>query len=561
MLNIIFLLLFFVSCGVEKPVLKSDHENRDDGDLQCGSYEVTVETPVMPENPEIDELPSYAGSMTDCVQMPEITGGFLVLDEGCYQGCMTVSGKLSITGKGCGKTVIFCDDVNAAAVINIKENSQINISKVTLSGLTRGVFVEKESAVFIDETVISDAAKGGVNVCGGESECGSELFFERSVIKNIVPEKQTGISYGISMGPGTLSVEDSILHGFNSFGVALWGENEDRSIVAEIKNTVITDVYGGSREYEGHAVYAEGGTELSVAESEISNSAATFIYFSSDAKGAVLNLYDVALQNIAETEKEQGGVVLDGRMSAQMERIYIKNSRGNGIFLNGTEITANDITIDSVFPDGFGNNGLGIMIFDGSIAEFNRLSVHNGQIAGILLDGDCFGKIENFRISNTRSDSSIFEFGVGVAVQEDAEIIMKNGIIEENRECGVMGVNGKIELDNVEIKNTMPRECYELNNCNFAAGVPFGHGISLYQGSELIVGNIFILNNNNGLNIESSKVARKGDNIPKFIRNISAVNAWNISSYKDLEKSLTDSEYCENQSVFTTDVQPVREGI
>ncbi len=551
--------MFLISCGVEKPVLESDHENRDDSELQCGNYEVTVETPVMPSVPEIDELPGYSKEMVGCTQIPEITEEKMVLEDGCYHGCITVSGKLSITGKGSTKTVIICEETDAQAVITVKENSEVNIDNVTLSGLTRGVFVEKESTVFISETVISDCVKGGINVCGGESDCGSELFFERSVIENIVPEKQTEISYGISMGPGRVTIKDSVMSGFNSFGIALWGENEHESIVAEIKNTLISDICGGNEIFEGHAVYAEGGTVLSIAESKINDSAATFIYFSSDMTGAALNLSDVTLENIIKAEKEQGGIVVDGSIIAKMERIYIKNSRGNGIFLNGTEITANDITIDSVFSDGFGNNGSGMMLFDGSDSEFNRISIKNSQTAGILMDGECFGEIENFTISQTRSDSSIFEFGVGVAVQEGAELIMKNGIIDGNRECGVMAVNGKVEMNNVEIKNTMPRECYELNSCKFAPGVPFGHGISLYQGSNLTMGDIYVFNNNNGLNIENSEVTEGGT--PNFIKNISAVNAWNISSYYNLEKSLTNSKYCENQTVFTTDVQPVRDGI
>ncbi|HSW61519.1 MAG TPA: right-handed parallel beta-helix repeat-containing protein, partial [bacterium] len=315
------------------------------------------------------------------------------------------------------------------------------------------------------------------------------------------------------------------------------------------------------REYEGHAVYAEGGTILSIAKSKINDSATTFIYFSSDVTDAALNLSDVTLENIIKTEKEQGGIVLDGSIIAKMDRIYIKNSRGNGIFSKSADIIANDITIDSVFSDGFGNNGSGIMLFDGSIAKFNRLSVHYGQIAGILMDGDCFGEIDNFTISQTRSDSSIFEFGVGVAVQEGSEFIMENGIVDGNRECGVMAVNGKVEMNNVEIKNTLPRECYELNSCQFAPGVPFGHGVSLYQNSVLTIENIYITNNNNGLNIENSKVENLPAGYINFIKNVSAVNAWNIRSYDDLEKSLTNSNYCENQTVFTTDVQPVREGI
>ncbi|HPV21997.1 MAG TPA: hypothetical protein PK102_10240, partial [bacterium] len=69
MLRIVFLLLFFISCSVEKPVPESDHENRDDSELQCGNYEVTVETPVMPSVPEIDELQHYSKEMVNCVQL------------------------------------------------------------------------------------------------------------------------------------------------------------------------------------------------------------------------------------------------------------------------------------------------------------------------------------------------------------------------------------------------------------------------------------------------------------------------------------------------------------
>ncbi|HSW59644.1 MAG TPA: hypothetical protein VLJ60_02535, partial [bacterium] len=216
MLVIVAIMLIFVSCSQDHNIFKDDDKNVDDSDFQCGNYEVTVETPVMPEIPEIDELPSYDGATTNCAQTPEIIEGKLVLGDGCYRGCITVSGNVVITGSGCGKTALFCDDVNALAVINIKENSSVTIEKITLKGLTRGIFAEKKSTVFINETVISDCLKGGINVCGGESDCGSELFFERSVIENIVPENQTEISYGISMGPGTLSVEDSVLHGFNS---------------------------------------------------------------------------------------------------------------------------------------------------------------------------------------------------------------------------------------------------------------------------------------------------------------------------------------------------------
>jgi len=560
---IVFILfyVFFLSCCSSRDISWNDTDIIEEDDGSCKSYDVPVAEPVKPEMPEIYDILTYSANLSNCRPIPEINGDELVLKAGCYKGCLTVSGNFSVKGAGSAETVIICEDKDAEAVITVEKNSRVNVEKVTLQGLTRGVFAQEKSVVFIRETAISKCTKGGINICGGESDCESELSIEGSVVRNIIPEKGTEISYGVSMGPGKIAIKNSIISGFNSFGLALWGEDILENIVAEIENTVIADVYGGIREYEGHAVYAEGSVKLNITKSEIKNSAASFIYFSASEQGAFLKIKDLTLKNILETGKEQGGIVLEGSATVEMERVSINNSRGNGIFSNGSVITANDITIDSVFSDGYDNNGFGVMLFDGATSNFNRILINNSQIAAVLMDGKTSAEMENFQIFQTRSDPHLFEFGVGVAVQEGSEMIMKNGVIDGNRESGIMAVNGKVELHNVEIKNTFSRECIEKNNCLFASGVPFGHGISLYQESELVIENIYIFNNNNGLNIESSKVTKAGAKPAKFMKNVSAVNAWNISSYKDLEKNLLNSEYCENQSVFTTDVQPVRNGI
>ena len=44
-----------------------------------------------------------------------------------------------------------------------------------------------------------------------------------------------------------------------------------------------------------------------------------------------------------------------------------------------------------------------------------------------------------------------------------------------------------------------------------------------------------------------------------FNRNTTAVNAWNVNNFSDLEENLSNSSYCGNDSVFTADLQPVRD--
>lgn len=553
------ILVLFASCGFSHNPLEHDLEKTDEDERICEIDEVSLSEPVKPVQPELNEIHRYEGAMHDCRQLPEINEEKLVLDDGCYEGCINAFGNLLITGNGSGKTAVICRDMSANGVITVEKGSNVVIENVSIRGDTRGIFVERESSVAVLRTVISECVKGGINLCGGESVCSSELIMEESVISNVIPEEETGISYGISAGSGKLSVKGSVLTGFSSFGIALWSE-PGQKIEAEINNSVISNIYGLGTEFSGHAVYGEGPLDLEISKSEISNTDSTFLYISSD-KDAFLKLVDVTLKNILLNSGEQGGIVLDGNIKAQINRVQITDSRGNGVFSKGSSITGSDLSIDSVSVDGLSSNGFGMMLFDGSEMELNRIEISNSKVAGILLDGKCRAEIENFIISETQSDPDILEFGVGAAVQDGAEIMLKNGVVTGNRESGLMAVNGRIELENVLIKNTHPRECAQKNSCVFEPGVPFGHGISLYQRSSLVFSDMTVSDNSNGLNIEDSQVVGKNSMKAVFVNNITAVNAWNIVNFEELEESLLNSKYCGNQTVFTTDVQPVRDGI
>ena len=260
-----------------------------------------------------------------------------------------------------------------------------------------------------------------------------------------------------------------------------------------------------------------------------------------------------------ETSEEQGGIVLDGKVNACFERVLVENSRGNGIFSRGALLYAEDLTINSVFSDGPGNNGFALQLVDGSESFIKNLSVVSAEKAGILLDGICSADIEEFEILSTKSDRYSGEYGVGAGVQEGAELSMKNGVVSDNREAGFLILDSEVSLDNVEIKNTKSRECMKTGTCFFAPDVDFSDGISLYSSSVLRFDSITLAQNRNGLNIENSEVFGSGTKEIFFNRNITAVNAWNISDFNKLEENLANSQFCGNESVFTADLQPVRD--
>ena len=559
---VVFIAFSAFSCGgtaENNPVEKEDFDELYDEEIEdCAENTVSYQKPELPEKPEIAEIKKYERN-SDCIPLPEVENGKLILGDGCFSGCIKAEKELYISGKGAENTMIVCSDEENQAVVEVVPNAEVAIENISLSGNVRCIFAGNGSRTVVKNSVLSHCTKGGINICPDEAGCRADLTVTDSFIGDI-DESASGISYGISFGNGSLSVSGSEITGVNSFGIAVWGESGNTNKI-NIENSVISSVYGGLRSYEGHGFYAENSADITIKKSLISDTVTSFILVSSESDEIDLKLIDFTAENMLETIEEQGGIVLDGNVKGCFERVSIENSRGNGVFSRGAVLYAEDLVFKSVFSDGLGENGFALQLVDGSESFIKRLSVNSAEKAGILLDGACSADIEDFEIISTKSDSYAGEFGVGAAIQNGAAAVMKNGLFSENRETGILVVSAEISLENIEIKNTLPRSCTERGNCVFAPKTDFGHGISLYSSSLLRFDSMTLFNNNNGLNISDSEVRSCGSKKLFFGNNMTAVNAWNINDVNMLEESLSNSSFCGNGSVFTSETQPVREGL
>ncbi|MBP5406458.1 right-handed parallel beta-helix repeat-containing protein [bacterium] len=558
---IVFIIVFAFSCvdsdrnseDFREEIFTDDDES---GSGLCEEKTVSISQPRLPEKP-VTKVPKAYGKKSDCIPLPDSENGRLILDEGCFLGCIRVEHELHISGKDPESTLIICNDEENQAVIEVENNAELTLENISLSGKTRCLTGGNGSRTNVKNSNFSHCTKGGINICPDEAGCRAELSVANSFIGDI-DEADSGISYGISFGNGSLNISGSEISGVNSFGIAVWGESGEKNKIL-IENSIISGVYGGLRSYEGHGVYAENAADITIRQSSVSDTATSFVFVSGENGEINLQLVDFTAENMLKTGEEQGGVVLDGVISASFERVSIGESRGNGIFSRGATLYAEDLSIKSVFSDGLGGNGFGLQLVDGSKSSIKNLSVVSAEKAGVILDGKCSADIESFEILSTKSDAYSKEFGVGAALQSGAELLMKNGVFSENRESGILVLNSELSLENVEIRETKPRECSEHKSCVFAPGTDFAHGISLYSSSVLRFNSITLSGNNNGLNIESSDVFGFGGKEISFNRNTTAVNAWNINNFNELNENLSNSRYCGNGSVFTADLQPVRE--
>ncbi len=561
-LILVFIAFSLFSCGgtaENVPVENEDFDEIiDEAFEECAENSVSYQKPELPEKPEISEMKKYDKNF-DCIPLPEPENRKLILGDGCFSGCIKAEEELYISGNGAENTLIVCNDEENQAVIEVAPNAVLTLEKVSLSGNVRCIFAGNGSVTTVTKSVLSHCTKGGINICPDEAGCRADLIVTDSFVGDI-DEAASGISYGISFGNGNLSVSGSRIEGVNSFGIAVWGESGNLNKIS-MENSEISSIYGGLRSYEGHGFYAENSADITIKKSSISDPATSFVFVSSESDEINLKLIDFTAENMLETIEAQGGVVLDGKVKGCFERVSIENSRGNGVFSRGAVLYAEDLTVKSVFSDGLGENGFALQLVDGSESFIKCLSVNSAEKAGILLDGKCSADIEDFEIISTKSDSCLQEFGVGAAIQNGADSVMKNGLFSENRETGILVASAEISLENVEIKNTLPRKCTETGNCVFAPKTDFGHGISLYSSSLLRFDSMILFNNNNGLNIADSEIRSFGSKKLFFGNNMTAVNAWNINNFSMLEENLSNSSFCGNGSVFTSDSQPVRDGL
>lgn len=550
---ILFFLITASSCSDNLTGSVDEDVDVVSADLEKCSYEgVEVVSPCSPVLPDVTEKTRYQGKL-ECRVLPEIIDGKMILDEGCYSGCVEISGDVSVVGEGSDKTLIVCEDDSVEAAFFGKDVN-LKLAQVSINSKTRGVSLDGKSVLKTDRSAIYDCFQGGIKACVTGGDCFSDVLISDSLIAD-GSSKSSDISYGVTIGRGNLEIKNSKLEGFNSFAVAVWGESD-----LVIEDSEIKDIHGVSGDFHGVGIYSEN-SDVYLERVSVSNVATSFIYVVNDTDVAnTADFRDVVLSGGVLESDEQGGVVLDGKINAEISRISISESRGNGIFGNGVTINGKDLEIRGVDSDLTTENGFGIVLFD-SEAKFRNVVISEARKVGLLVDGSSNVVIDNFQISETRADAVIGEFGLGAAVQGGAFLSIENGVVAKNRECGVMAVNAELVMKNVEIVDTLPRKCSENGNCTFAPGVPFGHGVSIYSDSKLSFRDLFINNNSNGINIESSQVQKISEGGAFLVDNSCAVNAWNIDDEKNLEKAFEDVTFCNNKSIFTTDVQPVREGL
>jgi hypothetical protein len=203
-----------------------------------------------------------------------------------------------------------------------------------------------------------------------------------------------------------------------------------------------------------------------------------------DGTGSLLRVEDAVLRETARTADGTGGHGLTVQRGGRVEalRVTVKRNVEAGIVASGAGTTL--VLTDAVVADTQGRleDGLfghGLEVTTGATAEATRLVLEGNRDVGLLVAGaGSRAELAHLAVRDTAAQLTDGAAGRGLVVQQGAEVVLRRGLFERNREVGVLASypDTRLELEDVAVRDTLPTDCG-------TPPCPGGIGIGAYHGA------------------------------------------------------------------------------
>jgi len=332
-------------------------------------------------------------------------GAVVVIGAGVYPESITISSDLTLWGKCVGEVLIQAPGpYSGGGAVEVTGGATVSVHNLRISGEQNGVLINAPDVqVRLQGVWIHEATSRGVVVTNGDVTLSGVLV--------------TSTQLNPSGGGG--------------IGISAWGET------------------------------AAARVESSTAE----NNPSAGIVAGSDAPEngtASVDLADVAVR---ETYGRPGdstwgmGCYFAEKTQAGGARILLDHNRLDGIMAYdpGTRVDFSDLVIRDTLPvDGDAMTGMGVE------AVYAQVNLRRALISGNHIVGAYFyregtvGELEDVVIADSRGSPDGGMFGRGLGVETGAFVRMRRGLLEGNREEGVMveGEGTRAELFDLVVQDT-----------------------------------------------------------------------------------------------------------
>ncbi|MGF1464774.1 MAG: right-handed parallel beta-helix repeat-containing protein [Sandaracinaceae bacterium] len=319
-----------------------------------------------------------------------------------------------------------------------------------------GIVLQESARLVLRRGLLERNRRYGVFVYGEGTEAGVEDL----VVRDTLPEEGSGrLGRGIEVESGArLNLLRALLSGNHDAGAILATGAE-----AELEDLVVRDTRPLTDGSGGWGFGAQFGVRVAVRRAVVERNHDAGMLIGGDGTSAVLEDL-VVRETRARSRDGEGGRGLNVQFDARVElrRGLFEGNRDAGVIVVGAYVHAvlEDIAVRGTLPrrsDGAFGRGLGVQ--DGAVGELRRALLEGNHETGVLVSGEgALAMVDDVVVRDTLATD--VSGGRGLSVQRGARMELRRGLVESNREIGVLAAERSIlDAEEVVVRLTQGPTC------------------------------------------------------------------------------------------------------
>lgn len=316
---------------------------------------------------------------------------------------------------------------------------------------------------------------------------GTEALLEDLIVRETLAARNGELGHGVEVVSGArVELQRGLVERSRSAGVLVAEEGS----AATLEDLVVRGTLAGERDgASGYGVSVQRGAVLELRRSLVQENRASGVRVARDGTLAVLE--DVVVrETLPQLADGDFGMGLDVQRGARLElrRGLVERSRTAGVFVGGagTEAVLQDLVLRRTLPqESDGRSAGGLAAQNGARVELRRGLLEQNREAGVLvaLDG-AEALLEDVVIRDTLVRETDGALGRGLNIQLEARAELRRGLVEHNRDVGVLALErARFDGEDVVIRRTTAPDCHP--DCERGS---FGVNLGSYTGSTVELG-------------------------------------------------------------------------
>jgi hypothetical protein len=370
-----------------------------------------------------------------------------------------------------------------------------------------GIWADSGCDMSVKDSLIVDSQQIGVIV----DQADTVIEFSGSVISGTRSSDSGKNGYGLQAGEGCTVV----------LSTTLVEENSRAGVIADHPSTTMTIVDSIIRNTLpngkgiGPGLEVRGGSEVTTLDSLIdNNSTLNITVFDPET---VFTISGSTIRNALAGEGGGHGVQVGLGATTTVHRCLLEGNPNVALYAMhpGTKVDIVSSTIRNTLPDTDGNNGMGVVVFEGAgVALTDSLLDSNRDVALNLSGSDTEIFVDSCVVRNTLADGNGY-YGRGLNAQNGSKVAIFSSLFEANHDAGIAALQMGTEIT---VSGSIIRQTKPLDKGTHGEGFIVGLGaygdISLSLIKDNFTGGIFVdsqfQNQKTHLDIDSCVISDTG---------------------------------------------------